>query len=150
MNNGKSHVSAKSKYEFTVRLKNDSMFRVKSRIDISTNKHFITVKKDKQKINISPADTKSISHISKYNGYTIKGIPADSCWLFMVDKGKINSYSFIPDEVMLFIVAVQKGEGPIVPLTKKTLQEMVGEDPKLSKLIEDGDLLEAIEVYNMK
>ncbi|HTJ53389.1 MAG TPA: hypothetical protein VL443_28235, partial [Cyclobacteriaceae bacterium] len=97
MNNGKSHVSAKSKYEFTVRLKNDSMFRVKSRIDISTNKHFITVKKDKQKINISPADTKSISHISKYNGYTIKGIPADSCWLFMVDKGKINSYSFIPD-----------------------------------------------------
>ncbi|HTJ52111.1 MAG TPA: hypothetical protein VL443_21765 [Cyclobacteriaceae bacterium] len=136
------------KYEFLVKLKNDSTFTAKTRIDISKDKHSITVKRNKEKIEITPSETESITRLIPYEGRKVTGIPADTCWLFKIGVGKIISYSFLAEDNMQFITAIQHGDGPIVPLTKNNLKEMIGEDPELLKLIEKNKLIKVIEKYN--
>jgi len=145
------------KYDFTITLKNDSVFTVRTNIDISKKKHFIVVKKNKEKVNIHPEDTKSISRITNYednkfikDGRVLEGIPADSCWLFKSYAGKINCYSFLAETGLYYIIAIQNGYmSPIVPLTKENLSGMiVTDDPKILKMIEKQKFDKAIEAYN--
>jgi len=145
---GQAPVSGK--YSFYIILKNDSAFTAKTAIDISDNKkQFVTVKVKKEKHQIFPADTKTISRIPP-EGKQLVGIPADSCWLFQCASGKINSYSFLAEPGMLFVSAIQYGnDAPIVPLNKENLVAIVGtENEKVNKLIERGKLIKAVSQFN--
>lgn len=140
-----------NKYEFTVVLKNDSMFDVRTRIVLPKEKenHSISVKTKQGKQIFFPSDTKSVSRITM-EGKQLLGIAADSCWLFRTATGKINSYSFLAEPGMTYVIAIQQGDdGPILPLTKENLIPIIGTaDEKLNKLIEKGKLVKAVEVYN--
>ena len=144
---GKEKIS--HKYLFTVVLKkNDSTFTVKARIDHASNNHYIIVKAGKRNDKIVPSDTKMIYRID-FQGTRLYGLPADSCWLFKSQPGKINSYSFLAEKGMDYVIAIQNGdEGSIVPLTKENLLEMVGDNSWTLKLIDQGRLVKAVQTFN--
>jgi hypothetical protein len=146
---GEPNISAK--YQFHITLNNDSTFMARTMINLPKEKenHSITIKSKKERTTLYPADTKSISRTTS-DGMRLVGIPADSCWLFKTSKGKINSYSFVAEPGMDYVIAIQNGnDGPIVPLTKDNLLAITGtENEKVAKLIEKGKLIKAIEFYN--
>jgi hypothetical protein len=130
-------------------LANDSVIRVKGALTTIDESHFY-LKATKYKPNkgkIKPSDTKEISRYT-YSGLKITGIAADSCWLFKVETGRINSYSYYPDEYPGRIVAIQKGSGPIVPYNKQNLLAMVSDDPDIVVIVEEGLYMKAIDMYN--
>ncbi|HEY8934854.1 MAG TPA: hypothetical protein VIM65_06515, partial [Cyclobacteriaceae bacterium] len=64
---------------------------------------------------------------------------------------KVNCYSYIPEDYLSDIIAIQSGDGPILPLTKENLSlMMVTDDPQIIKLIDKGKLIQAIMRYNQK
>jgi len=142
-----SSVEFTSKYQLIVTLKNDSTFKCSSRIFFIGAKHSIVIKKKDNEMKFFPGDTKSIFR----TGQNFKGIPADSCWLFKTYSGKVNCYSYIPEDYLSDIIAIQSGDGPILPLTKENLSlMMVTDDPQIIKLIDKGKLIQAIMRYNQK
>ncbi|WP_333818736.1 hypothetical protein [Ohtaekwangia sp.] len=142
---------ANLKGNFIIVLKNDSTFHAHGRVDMSDSVHRIEIRKKKMTSIIRPEDTKQVTQICG-SGMKVIAIPADSCWLFPVHTGKINAYSILPyynlDPV---VVAIQKGDNsPIIPLSKKSLREMVGNDPKLDELIEKEKFDKVIRQYNKR
>ena len=138
------------RYLFTVVMKDDSTFTQRTAIDISGKYHTLKIKTANGKKVIRPADTRWLSCIT-VDGADLKGIPADSCWLFHSVKGKINCYAYLAEEGYNYLAAIQQGEGPILPLTKANLLAMVGtQDPKLQKMIDRGKFANAIKRYNTK
>ena len=141
------------KYEFHFVLKNDSTFIATTRINITKDEdNSITVKIRKVKATLFPEDTKSISRTT-YDGQLLKGIPADSCWLFKTVTGKINTYSYLAELGLDYVIAIQEGDqGKIVPLSKENLLQMITstDDPKIYKWIENKKFTKAIERYNAK
>jgi len=136
------------KGDFIIVLKNDSTVHTRARLDLSDSVHRIEIKKKKITSTILPHDTKQITLVWN-TGLEFVGIPADSCWLFQVNVGKINSYSVVPYDTDPIIVAIQKGkDGPIIPLSKKNLRDMVGDDPKLNELIDKEKFEKVIRQYN--
>ena len=95
---------------------------------------------------IKPKDTKQIMQM--YDGKLMVGIPADTCWLFKVDEGDISIYAPFPTGDNNYYTAIQKVDGPILPLTKENLKNMVGNDPRLIELIDKGKVFQAIWKYN--
>ena len=136
------------KHDFTVVMKNDSVFTRRMAIDISDKQHKFSVKAGGGKEVIRPADTREVSRLLP-SGQRMKGVPADSCWLFHSVKGKINCYAYLAEEGYNYLAAIQQGEGPILPLTKANLLAMVStQDPKLQKMIDRGKFANAIKRYN--
>lgn len=135
------------KHPFTIVLKNDSVISDNVRINITEKQHTIEVKVNRVKATYKPEHTKEIYRILP-DGRKLAGIPADTCWLFKANSGKINSYSFIAEEDMYHVIAIQKGEGPIVKLDQKNLTDMVNKDPKVLKLIERKKFAKAITLSN--
>ena len=137
------------KYQFHIILKNDSTVVDRTRINIDKDQdNSLTVKHKGNKQVIFPKDTKFIYRMTGA-GLQLAGIPADSCWLFKTIRGKINGYSFLAEEGMTYVIAIQQGsEGPIVPLTKENLLPMVSTDPKAVKLAEKDKLHRAITTFN--
>ena len=138
------------KYKFEIVLKNDSVFSARTKINLPEEKQqSITLKKGKAQLTLFPSETKSIARTT-LDGERMVGIPADTCWLFKTFSGKINTYSFLAEPSMLYIVAIQSGEmGPIVPLTKENLLGMVGmNDAKIVRLVEKGKFIKAIDFFN--
>lgn len=84
----------------------------------------------------------------------IIGNATDSCWMFKVISGPINAYSclsemegeeyFAPGS----IVAIQLNDGDVVPYNQKNLRQMVANDPKALRAIENQNYFRAIEKYN--
>lgn len=139
-------------YEFRVVLKNDSIFSSRAKINVKDIKHHtIVIKGKKEKIIFSPSETKSVSRVTM-EGVKIPGVPTDSCWLFKTYTGKINVYSFLAELGTQYAIAIQDGtDGMIKPLTKENLLEIIEYDnPKVHELIEKGDLIAAIKLYNKK
>lgn len=128
-------------------MKSDSLFSGKMNLTFdSINTLFLERREKKGRdLIIKPSDTKQIQHAN--NGKMYIGIPADSCWLFKTIPGLINSYAPLPWANTEYIIAVQKGDGPIVPMTKENLYKMI-DDPKLRKTIEKGKLYQAVWKYN--
>jgi len=91
MHYGNTQISYK--HPFTIILKNDSVVSDNVRINISEKQHSIKVKINKAEASYKPEHTKEIYRILP-DGRKLTGIPADSCWLFKANAGKINSYSF--------------------------------------------------------
>jgi hypothetical protein len=136
------------KYKFTVVLKNDSTFVTKAMIDGNFNPHTIEVKTKTGIQYFSPNDTKEIYRFTS-TGDKIIGTPTDSCWTFPNSKGRINTYSNMANFGGMYAIAFQVGEeGPIKRITKDNLLSIMGDNPELSKLINAGKLIKAIEKYN--
>ena len=144
-NNGP--VSGKTHYRIV--FKNDSILNVYGKINIKDSVQSITYKLNKQKYKVKPSETKELVFKSYMDEVERSGIPTDSCWLFRSASGKINSYSYLPYEGTMFIIAIQKGtSGPIVNLSKETLLEMIADNPKAIKKAENDNFYDAIRVYN--
>jgi hypothetical protein len=137
-----------SKYKFTVVLRNDSSFVANTKIDMETKTHALLVKTKSGKQTVFPRDTKEI-YRTDINGVKISGIPTDSCWLFQCGKGKINTYSSFAEKGTMYAIAFPEGDSdPMQPITKDALLGIMGGDPKLKKLSEQGEEIKAIDLYN--
>lgn len=137
-----------AKHKFTIVLKNDSTVTANTKIDMSAKTQAVYVKAKGKKGKIEPVDTREIYRITA-EGKKLSGIPVDSCWLFQSAKGKINTYSNLAEVGTMYAIAIQEGDnGPIKPLTKDNLLFIVGDVPKLRKLVERGKLIKAIDFYN--
>jgi hypothetical protein len=132
-------------------LKNDSVLNIQARFDAGSKQNAITVKGKKgvaDKV-YQPADTKSVTRSFVTGELPMKGIPADSCWLFKVISGKISCYSNVPLQSEGSIVAIQFENDPIIKLTKDNLLAMIPErDEKFEKLFKKNKFIEAIKLYN--
>lgn len=119
----------------------------KNRINIEDSINTIALK-DKSKRVIKPSETVEIFRMVE--GVKFVGIPADSCWLFKSSEGKISTYSMLAEKVMSYAVAIQKGDGQIVKLSKENLLDMTADanDPELTAMIEKKKYLKAIRTYN--
>ncbi len=136
------------KGNFTVVTSSDSVFTDKLNLILSDSINSVVIERRAKKggdIVYKPAETKQLQQV--FNGKLYTGIPADTCWLFKVIPGVINSYAPFPTDSGDFVIAVQKGDGPIVPMTKENLYEMI-DDPKLRKTIDKGKLYQAVWKYN--
>ena len=143
---GQHNVSVK--YQFHIISNNDSTVIERTRINVSKDEdNSLTVKHKGSKHEIFPKDTKFVFRMT-LEGKQLVGIPADSCWLFKTVLGKINAYSFLAEEGIEHIIAIQEGSGPIVPLTKENLMPMVITDPKAVKFAEKDKLHRAIMAFN--
>ncbi len=137
------------KYDFRVVMRDDSTFTRRMAIDVSGNPHQFKIKNGRQKDFIRPSDTREVSRLT-LEGMLIKGVPADSCWLFHSVKGKINCYGFLAEEGYAYLAAIQEGDdGVLVPITRANVKEMVQtEDKKILALIDRGKLVKALQKYN--
>lgn len=137
------------KFDFTVVLKSDSVINFRSRVEAEDKKMFVLQKEKKLKRKIFPNDTKEIYGYSSTWG-RMKGIPADSCWLFKTYKGAINSYSTLPMKDQNAVIAIQHGDdGEIVALSKKALEAITGtEDEKIVKWLIKNKFGKVIDYYN--
>jgi len=140
-----------AKYEFYAVLKNDSVIRDRTFInyDSADKTYFVEIKKRKETLVLKPGDTKELYRILP-SGLKLPGVPADSCWLFRVGKGKINSYSFFAPDDFGYVMAIQKEGGPILPLTENNLKEMVDYNPAYDRLFRRKHFKRIIETYNYK
>lgn len=141
---------ASVKHTFTIVLSGDSSVTTNTKINISEKQHTMRVKTPVGKRTLFPSNTQEIYRITAM-GKKLTGIPADSCWLFKVASGAINSYSHLAEEGYVYVIAIQNGnDAPIVPITRKNLEAILGEtiDPKVKKLIDKNNLTSAIERYN--
>ncbi len=148
MNYG-NYGTANPKFEFTVVLKSDSVINLKSRIESEEKKMYVIHKVKKVKRKMFPNDTREIYGYSSIHG-RMKGIPADSCWLFKAYSGAINSYLSLPLKDYQMVIAIQQGDdGAIVPLNKENLEATTGtEDPKIVKWLERNKLSKVLMYYN--
>jgi hypothetical protein len=135
------------RYNFKIVLSNDSVFTTRTKIDLREIRNKIKVKSGGKKLELYPADTKSISRVTS-TGKTITGIPADTCWLFKTAEGKINSYSFLAEPGMSYVIAIQEGDGEIVKLDKENVLFMVTGHEKATALAEKQKLIKAIQEFN--
>ncbi|MFM9841179.1 MAG: hypothetical protein ACKVOQ_23145 [Cyclobacteriaceae bacterium] len=143
------NATANPKFHFTVILKSDSVITLRSRVEAEDKKMYVTQKAKKVKRKIFPSETKEVTGYSDAWG-RLKGIPADSCWLFKITPGPINCYSTLPMHDITTTIAIQKGEdGEIVALSKKNLEAITGtEDEKIKKWLEKDKLTKVIQYYN--
>lgn len=135
------------KYQFFLIMKDGSQLVTKNRINIEDSINTIALK-DKSKRVIKPAETVEIFRMVE--GLKFVGIPADSCWLFKSSEGKISTYSMLAEKNISLAVAIQKGDGDIVKLSKENLLDITADanDPELAAMIEKKKYLKAIRVYN--
>jgi hypothetical protein len=143
------NTTANPKFDFTVVLKSDSVITLRSRMEAEDKKMYVLQKVNKAKRKIFPNETKEVSGYSDSWG-RMRGIPADSCWLFKIAKGPINCYSSLPMKDINTAIAIQKGEdGEIVALSKKNLEAITGsEDEKIKKWLEKEKFVKVIKYYN--
>ena len=143
------YVKLSKKHEFTVTLNNDSVIYMRGKIDVLDSVHSLVIKNGKSKRVIRPQDTKAIHRYLLVDGHKITGVPTDSCWLFMVEDGRIKMYAKLPFDGAKAVVAIQRGEkGNIVPLTRENLIAITGEDPRLMPFIQNKEYVKAIWKYN--
>jgi hypothetical protein len=134
------------KYQFYLIMKDGRSLVTKDRINFQDSINSITVKGE-TKLLVKPTETVEIFRMLP-EGIKFIGIPTDSCWLFKSSTGKINTYSMLAEQDMSYAVAIQKGTGDIVKLTKENLLELTADKPELIPLIEKKKYLKAIQLYN--
>lgn len=136
------------KYNFTVVLLNDSVVKDRGRIDITDSVHSITFKEGKTKVTYTPGQTKELYRIT-VDGEKMSGIPADTCWLFKTEKGRVNLYSCVAEPGTSLITALQVGQdGPVESLTRERVIAIVKDHPSLLKLAQKDKLVRALRAYN--
>lgn len=136
------------KYTFTVVLLNDSTITDKGRIKITDSIHSITFKEKGNKTTFKPFETKELYRfVSK--GVKLSGIPADTCWLFKTEEGRVNFYSCVAELGTDLVTAIQIGDdSPITTLDKQKVMDIVSQYPRLLKLAKKNKLVKALRKYN--
>ncbi len=136
------------KHKFYAEMIDGRQLMANTWIDMTDSVAKLVIDNKTDSIVIRPVDTKMIVTMLYRTNERMEGIPADSCWLFKIVKGPINGYSPFAEKDA-YLIAIQKEDGPIVPLNKKNLVELVGTtDPKINKLIEKDDFQKAITTFN--
>jgi hypothetical protein len=137
------------KRKFIIVFKNDSTIIAQTNVEKILDSYIMIVGKKDDMVAIKPAQTKNV-YRKLNNGTNIPGIPFDRGWIFKINEGPIYTYSYFPEATSKYenIVAIQKGDGPIVLLTRGNLMEMLERDSKAMSLAEEGDLEESIRTYN--
>ncbi|MBX2916267.1 MAG: hypothetical protein KF856_13435 [Cyclobacteriaceae bacterium] len=136
------------KYQFYLVMKDGGNLVTKNRINFEDSINSITLKDESKRV-IKPNETVQIFRMLP-EGVKFIGIPTDSCWLFKCASGKINTYSMLAEQDIAYAVAIQKGEGEIVKLSKENLLELTADanDAELVAMIEKKKFLKAIQRYN--
>ncbi|QRY57463.1 hypothetical protein [Sphingobacterium siyangense] len=145
-----------SRYKFYIVLKNDSTVVAKTKIKLrtATAPSEISWREKGKKYTVTPDQTKEIYRIDYWNK-KIKGIPQDSCWLFLVDtvsyEKRIRRYSMTADinQPAISHFKMEKAK-EILPLKKETLEPYVEGNEKAKKLLSKNKLLKAIEELNLQ
>jgi len=143
-----------SRYKFYIVLKNDSTVVSKTKIKLrtATKPSEISWREKGKKYTVTPDQTKEIYRIDYWNK-KIKGIPQDSCWLFLVDTAsyekRIRRYSMTADinQPAISYFKMEKAN-EILPLKKETLAPYIEENEKAKKLLSKDQLLKAIAEFN--
>lgn len=143
-----------SRYKFYIVLKNDSTVVAKTKIKLRTTTvpSEISWREKGKKHTVTPDQTKEIYRIDYWNK-KIKGIPQDSCWLFLVDtvshEQRIRRYSMTADinQPSISHFKMEKAK-EILPLKKETLEPYVEGNEKAKKLLSKNKLLKVIEELN--
>ncbi|RYZ99265.1 MAG: hypothetical protein EOP47_17255 [Sphingobacteriaceae bacterium] len=154
--------------QYFVVMNDMSVIEVKSRIltdEVTHKKYLLYINKKLSKSDpnreqkIYPEQTIKIACVDLKDTYRtnrgkfLDGMPNDSCWLFKVISGTINGYSYYCDRDDIFppsLVAIQKFDDKVVPLTTAALTDITGEDAELQKKIIKGLFPDAIKLYNKK
>lgn len=156
--------SVNFKYDYLVTMKDNAQLIVRSKIYADTARHktyliFVDKKYNRTDTNrnrkIYVSQTLSIARMTGSGGLEKKwytGMATDSCWMFKAISGNINAYSTFSENGLGLIppplMAIQRGEGPIIKLTAGNLKPMVGQDIAALKNIQKGNYYKAIERYN--
>jgi hypothetical protein len=141
-----------AKYKFTIVLKNypDSVLEGRSAIytDEAEDIQYLKFRSKGQKIRITPEDTRQISRILVDTHERYVGFATDSCWLFRSVEGRIDGYSSAAEKGYTYVIAIQQGDGPILPLTKENLEPMIKDHPKAMQYFEKKKLTAAVKAFN--
>jgi hypothetical protein len=82
------------------------------------------------------------------------GLPSDSCWLFKLDTGQINTYSSSAEGAFPYtdttLLYIQKGGGPILSFTRVRLADMVKDCPRCVRVLSEARVEKAINLYNKR
>lgn len=142
----KTKAERKSKtHSFLVLFKDSTTLTLDGKIDSYNNKYFLSIENDTTSRSIPSRETISITRIDRQDRV---GIATDSCWLFK-SSGIINSYSVLSEDNVAFTIAIQEGDGPVLPFTKQNFIGMMREDsPYTRQLLREGQLHQALLRYN--
>ena len=122
-------------YDWQIILKNDSSFNIKSSLYYFDKVQLVSYQIGNRAASIRPADTKLVFILN--NGkIDMMGLPSDSCWFFQSLKGEINVYSKIPTHKLKHAALIQKGTGPLVPLSRDNLLALIADDPEMTDYLE--------------
>lgn len=72
------------------------------------------------------------------------------CWLFNVIDEPVSGYYYLAEEETQVVSHLQKDDGLSVPFSPMVLEEMIGEDERLIRLIRKQRFVQAIKDYNEK
>jgi hypothetical protein len=136
------------RHPFKIVFANDSVVTEETFIDLSHKRNFMNIKWDGVTRAVIPSETKSISRVGR-KGREFIGMPNDSCWLFKIHSGPITTYSVLAETDLKFTSAIQKGDGPVLPLTQANLAAMI--EPghaTVHQLIRKNKLVKALKAYN--
>jgi len=143
-----------SKFTFFIVLKNDSTIVANTKIKFRSNDKpsELSWKENGKKYSVTPNETKEIYRIDVKRN-KIRGIPQDSCWLFLIDTAKIEKkiklYSMTSDISSPTISHFKLDKmDAILPLQRSKLEPYVEGNEKAKKLLSKNQLLKAIEEFN--
>lgn len=165
MNLNNSYDVANYKYTYHVLLKDSTKLDVDSKIYSDTAAHktyLLLVNKKFPKTDtanrfkkIYPQQTLSINRHA-YTGFggdmAFTGMPTDSCWLFPVETGAINAYSYLAEQSYNFnpasIAGIQLNNGVIESFNPANLKKMITADADAMKYFTKQNYYKAMVTYN--
>ena len=136
-------------HNFYLLMKDGTPISTQAKIDVSNDGYFIAPNKPNVPKIIRPSDTKSLSRLTK-SGRQLLGIPYENAWLFKIVDGSIDGYYYLAEEGTQVLSHLQKDDGALMPFSPALLEEMIGEDRDLMKLIKKKKFVDAINNYNKK
>lgn len=141
-------IFSSGKYDFTLILSNNDSTTVKNaKIDIVDSIFVIKWKKGGEKKMIKPSETKAVFRYA--DGVKRQGFATDSCWFFLIDSGRICTYSFFSEVINPDLAYFKKGyEGEMMPITISNLTNAMLDNKKALSHLKKNAILKAISVYN--
>lgn len=105
------------KYDFKITYVNGDTRNVSSTIDINYCMKTMFLEDKENEEAIYPAETKHVEVINK-EGFTIKGLPQDSMWIFTLTDGPLKLLSTLPETKAKYAEWIQKKDGDILPFNE--------------------------------
>jgi hypothetical protein len=157
-----NHPSTNLRWEFIIKYNDSTQVTVYSKFhfDETKNSYYLEDKNsslpktDTNRVKkIYPWQTLSVERLDAVWNEMVFGEPVDSCWLFLVMRGKINVFSFFSEESSVSngaIAAIQFDFGPLEKFDAAKLQEYIKDNVKAMAAFNKKDYYNAIRVYNKK